>query len=79
MVIVSLIILFPSTTTNNDNYKNEDNPNRIIIKSSEHKNEINNSANNPQTNVAVPSTNFKPQVQPLPVPDTNSPIIVNTL
>jgi hypothetical protein len=80
-IIISCAGLFSFRLTNNENYKNEDKPSRIIIKSAEEKITFNGkeTTNIEGVRVSVPVTNATPQVQHLPLPDTNSSIIVSTL
>lgn len=82
IIIISCVALSSISLTYNDNYKNEDKPTRIIIKSPEEgKSNFENrgSTNSDRVKVSVPPTNAGSQAQPIPVPDKNSSIIVSPL
>jgi hypothetical protein len=83
MAFISCIALVSINLTNRDGSKIEDKSSRIIIKSTEkgYISDIKELANDEGTRVAIPATNGKSKspVQPLPVPDTNAPIIISPL
>lgn len=81
MTIISFVALLSIKLTNNANNKIEDKPSRIIVKSPKNENNLYSKEirNNEGFRVTVPAANGKSLVQPLPVPDTNLPIIFTPL
>lgn len=83
MVFIGCMALLGINLTNRDGSQIEDKSSRIIIKSTEkeHISDIKESAKEEGTRVAIPATNGKSKslVQPLPVPDPDSPIAINPL
>jgi hypothetical protein len=81
-VIVSISLLYTSTSNKVGSVSTvEVKPSRIIIKSAEKDSMADNIdlTGREDTMVSVPGTNGTSEVQPLPVPDTNSQIIVTPL
>lgn len=83
VAFLSCITLLYSSFTTKTSKKEEDKPTRIIIKSNEKGNltEIKEYENSQGTRVTTPAANERTdgQVQPMPVPATNEPIIVTPL
>lgn len=81
MVFISCIALLSINFINNDSNRIEDKTSRIIIKSTE-KEYVPDSKEHTENGgirVSTPVTNGKSRVQPLPIPNANSPIIVSPL
>ena len=81
MVFISCIALLSINLTNSDSKRSENKPSRIIIKSIEKEYVPDNKEHteNGGIRASTPVTNGKSGVQPLPIPDANSPIIFSPL
>jgi hypothetical protein len=83
MTFVTCIALLSNKLTSRDGNKIEDKPSRIIIKSTEkeyiqeNRYDVSDEGTRATTSTANGTSKFK--VEPLPVPDANSPIVLSPL